>query len=52
MKVVGRPRIEKFPSKHSDCIAEVAALLADLEQSTLRTPNDVREMYPSAKVLD
>jgi mRNA interferase HigB len=52
MIVVGQGIIHKFLKSHADCSADVAELVRDLESATLRSPDDVRLRYPSAKVLN
>lgn len=52
MVVVGLALIEKFLGRHDECRQEVSELVRDLQRVTLRTPEEVRQRYPSAKVLD
>ncbi len=52
MVVVGRERIKKFVERHEECRQELAELVRDLESARFATPTDLRNRYPSAKILD
>jgi mRNA interferase HigB len=52
MVVVGLAVIEKFLGRHEECRQEVSELIRDLQRVALRTPEEVRQRYPAAKILD
>lgn len=47
MRVVGREEVEKCMKKHADSRKALQAWLSEAEAATWRTPQDVRERYPS-----
>ena len=52
MVVIGIEHIEKFLEKHPECGTELTELVRDIESATLTDPNDLKQRYPSSKVIN
>ena len=52
MVVIGLKQIERFLESHPECKQEVAEWVREIESSTFAKPQDLRDRYPSCKVLD
>jgi mRNA interferase HigB len=52
MRVVGLVHVAHFLKRHPECTTEVQALVAELREAQFTKPDEVRNKYPSAKVLD
>ncbi len=52
MRVVGREKLDKFCAAHADCRKWISAWLADASGSRWRTPQDIKNRYPSASILE
>lgn len=51
MKVVGRSRMQDFCGNHAGARSWVENWLADAERATWRTPQQIKERYPTASFL-
>ena len=51
MRVVGRKRLYDFCRRYPDARPAVDALLAELEEATWRTSNELKAQYGSASIL-
>lgn len=51
MKVVGKTILEDFIKKHSRAKSPLSAWLQDAEDSTWKTPKDIKNRYNSADFL-
>ena len=51
MRVVGRGKLEKFITAHSDAASAVDAWLHEALSATWRTPADIKARYASASFL-
>lgn len=52
MEVVGLPSIEKFLRRHRDLEQEVHQLIRELEAGSFRTPQALKQFFPSCKIVD
>lgn len=52
MRVLGRDKLAKFCRKHANAKSAIAAWLAEAENATWRTPQDIRNRYRSADFLE
>lgn len=51
MKIVGRNKLEEFCGKHADARGWVENWLADAQEASWRTPQDIKASYSSASFL-
>lgn len=51
MKVIGRENLVIFCKRHADCRIWIRNWIADVERSLWKTPQDVKQRYPSASFL-
>ena len=51
MRVVGRGKLEKFITAHSDAASAVDAWLREAQNATWHTPADIKARYASASFL-
>jgi mRNA interferase HigB len=51
VRVVGRERLERFISIHSDAASAVEAWLREARSATWRTPADIKARYATASFL-
>jgi mRNA interferase HigB len=51
MKILRRDILHQFVTKHADVGNQVATWLAETEDASWQTPNDVKKRYPSASLL-
>lgn len=51
MKIVGRSRLQAFCEKHADARKWIENWLAEVEQASWITPQDIRDRYASASFL-
>jgi mRNA interferase HigB len=51
VKVLGRPAIQDFGSRHKDAKGALAAWLLEAEEATWRTPQDIKNRYAHASFL-
>lgn len=52
MRVIGRLEVEKFLSRHSELRPDISELFRDIERRAFRSMEDLRQQYPSIKVID
>lgn len=52
MRVIGRLDIEKFLGRHEELRQDVAELFRDIECRSFKSMDDLRQRYPSIKVID
>ena len=52
MKLVGRDKLIAFQAKHADVKTWIAAWTAEVESAKWTRPQDVKDRYASAKVID
>lgn len=52
MRVVGLEHVARFLKRHPECKTEIQSLVAELRETQFTKPEEVRNRYPSAKVLD
>lgn len=51
MKIIGRILLDKFMRKHSTTKGWISNWVADTEEVTWRTPNDIKRRYASASFI-
>ena len=51
VKVIGKNILHDFADKHADVRGQVAAWLAEVEDATWKTREDVRTRYPSVSFI-
>lgn len=51
MKVLGRKVLHDFARKHAEVRGQVSVWLAEVEAATWKTPEDVRERYPTVSFI-
>jgi mRNA interferase HigB len=52
MRLVGRDKLDRFCTEHADCRKWIAAWIADVESARWRTPQDIKQRYASASMLE
>lgn len=52
MDIVGRKRIDDFVVAHPECRQELSELVRELEASRFGNPLELKDRYPSCKILD
>jgi mRNA interferase HigB len=51
VKVLGKSVLGAFAKKHAEVRSQVSVWLAEVEAATWKTPEDVRERYPSVSFV-
>jgi mRNA interferase HigB len=51
VKVLGRNVLHVFAQKHAEVRSQVSVWLAEVEAATWKTPEDVRERYPTVSFV-
>ena len=51
MELVGLPELDAFAQSHADVRSQIRAWVAEVEDATWQTPQDVRDRYASASFL-
>jgi mRNA interferase HigB len=52
MRLVGRDKLDQFCTDHADCRKWIAAWITDVENARWRTPQDIKNRYASASMLE
>ena len=52
MRLVGRDKLSQFCATHADCRKWVATWITDVEGARWHTPQDIKERYASASLLE
>lgn len=52
MRIAGREKLEQFCAEHADCRRWISAWLVDVAGSRWRTPQDIKNRYASASLLE
>ncbi|MDQ2076877.1 type II toxin-antitoxin system HigB family toxin [Marinimicrobium sp. ABcell2] len=51
MRVLGRDKLDAFIRKHANSKSALGSWLAEAEEATWETPDQVRDRYPRASIL-
>lgn len=51
MRIAGREKLEKFMRKHANSRASMQAWITEAQQSSWKTPQEIKERYRSADIL-
>jgi len=51
MKVMGLLILHEFYERHSGCVAQICAWIAEAKEAEWATPNDIKARYPKASFL-
>ncbi|BAP89847.1 uncharacterized protein E1O_27160 [Burkholderiales bacterium GJ-E10] len=52
MRLVGRDKLDQFCTEHADCRKWIAAWITDVRETRWRTPQDIKDKYASASMLE
>ncbi|TXK18384.1 type II toxin-antitoxin system HigB family toxin [Pontibacter qinzhouensis] len=52
MRVIAKRTLRDFWEKHADSEQQLKAWYNEAEQSTWKSPNDIKKDYPSASILE
>ena len=52
MRLVGRDKLDQFCTEHADCRKWIAAWITDVGEARWRTPQDIKDRYASASMLE
>ena len=51
MRVIAQKTIRAFWQIHPDCEQQLKSWFKEAENTTWRTPNEIKQMYPTASIL-
>jgi mRNA interferase HigB len=52
LRVIAKKILRDFWSKHSDCEQQLKAWFREAEKANWENPNDIKEEYPSASIIN
>ena len=52
MRIVGREKLDQFCAAHADCRKWIGTWIVDVGGSRWRTPQDIKDKYASASMLE
>jgi mRNA interferase HigB len=51
MKTIGKEKLNNFKRKHSNASSQIDSWIAEVEEATWNTPQDIKRRYASASIL-